>query len=57
MKGVGFARNDSAVLWIEQAVAQFFFSIEGEVILALHGIRGTGTLKAGCAPIVKYMVS
>ena len=39
MKGVGFARNDSAVLWIEQAVAQFFFSIEGEVILALHGIR------------------
>lgn len=39
MKGVGFVRNDSAVLWIEQAVAQFFFSIEGEVILALHGIR------------------
>lgn len=54
MKGVGFVRNDSAVLWIEQAVAQFFFSIEGE----LCTVSGrTGTLKAGCAPIVKYMVS
>lgn len=56
-KGVGLVRNGSTVLWVKQAVGQFFSPLKVRWYWLWMVSGSTGTLNAGWAPIVKYMVS